>query len=193
MNAPIPSKDDETLVAQARRGDTAAFDDLVIRYQDRVFNMSLRMLGNREDALDVSQEVFITVFKNLERFQERSRFGTWLYRITVNKCRDELRRRGSVKHTRPASLDAGDSEPSAGAAGPVAQASARELEALLEQAIAALPEGVREVMLLRDTQDLSYEEIAGIVDVPVGTVRSRLNRARALLKERLAPTLEAES
>ncbi len=194
MNAPIPSKDDETLVAQARRGDTAAFDDLVIRYQDRVFNMSFRMLGNREDALDVSQEVFITVFKNLERFQERSRFGTWLYRITVNKCRDELRRRGSVKHTRPASLDAGDKEPSAGvAAGPVAQASARELEALLEQAIAALPVDLREVMLLRDTQDLSYEEIAGIVDVPVGTVRSRLNRARALLKERLAPTLEAES
>ena len=179
-------------MAQARGGDTAAFDDLVTRYQDRVFNMSYRMLSNREDALDVSQEVFVTVFKSLGRFQERAQFGTWLYRITVNKCRDELRRRGSVKHTRPASLDAADIEPSAGRAGPVEHASARELQTLLEQAIAELPEDVREAMLLRDTQDLSYEEIAEVVDVPVGTVRSRLNRARTLLRERLAPTLETE-
>ncbi len=181
-------------MAQARRGDTAAFDDLVIRYQDRVFNMSYRMLGNREDAMDVSQEVFVTVFRSIGRFQERARFGTWLYRITVNRCRDELRRRGSVKHTRPASLSAGDTDPAAGVgAGPVEQASARELQALLKRAIAELPEDVREVMLLRDTEDLAYEEIAAIVEVPVGTVRSRLNRARTLLKQRLAPLLEAES
>ena len=181
-------------MAQARRGDTAAFDDLVTRYQDRVFNMSYRMLGNREDAMDVSQEVFVTVFRSIGRFQERARFGTWLYRITVNRCRDELRRRGSVKHTRPGSLNAGDIDPAAGVgAGPVEQASARELQALLERAIAELPEDVREVMLLRDTEDLAYEEIAAIVEVPVGTVRSRLNRARTLLKQRLAPSLEAES
>lgn len=181
-------------MAQARRGDTVAFDDLVIRYQDRVFNMSYRMLGNREDAMDVSQEVFVTVFRSIGRFQERARFGTWLYRIIVNRCRDELRRRVSVKHTRPASLSAGDVEPTARVgAGPVEQASARELQVLLERAIAELPEDVREVMVLRDTEDLAYEEIAAIVDVPVGTVRSRLNRARTLLKERLAPLLEAES
>jgi len=194
LNARNPSKTDETLVAQARRGDTVAFDDLVIRYQDRVFNMSYRMLGNREDAMDVSQEVFVTVFRSIGRFQERARFGTWLYRIIVNRCRDELRRRVSVKHTRPASLSAGDVEPAARVgAGPVEQASARELQVLLERAIAELPEDVREVMVLRDTEDLAYEEIAAIVDVPVGTVRSRLNRARTLLKERLAPLLEAES
>ena len=156
--------------------------------------MSYRMLSNREDAMDISQEVFITVFKSLGRFQERARFGTWLYRITVNRCRDELRRRGSVKHTRPASLDAGDGTLPAGpAAGPVEQAEAGELEALIELAIAELPDDVREVLVLRDTQDLNYEQIAAIVDVPVGTVRSRLNRARTLLRERLGPMLEKDS
>lgn len=200
MNAPIPSKSeqdqgDESLVARARDGDAEAFDALVVRYQDRVFNMSLRMLGNREDALDVSQEIFLTVYRGLDRFEERSRFGTWLYRITVNRCRDELRRRGSVKHTRPQSLDASEPciEPAGQDATPAQHASARELEGLVESAIAGLPEEARETLLLRDTQDLSYDEIAAVLDVPVGTVRSRLNRARVLLKESLAPILGVES
>ena len=180
-------------MAEARRGDAAAFNALVTAYQDRVFNMANRMLRNREDAADISQEVFLTAYKALDRFEERARFSTWLYRITVNKCRDEIRRRGSKKHTRPVSLDAAATEPAARAAGPSDHAEAHELHDRIEGAIANLPEDVREVLLLRDTQDLAYEEIAAIVDVPVGTVRSRLNRARTLLKEHLAPLLEADS
>ena len=97
---------DQALIERARGGDREAFDALVVRYQDQVYNMSLRMLGNREDALDCAQEIFLTVYRSLERFEARAKFSTWLYRVTVNRCRDELRRRGMVKHTRPLSLDA---------------------------------------------------------------------------------------
>ncbi len=103
LESPISSKSvpdperDAALVAQARTGDPAAFDALVVRYQDRVYNMAFRMLGHREDALDVAQEIFLTVYRSLARFQAKARFSTWLYRVTVNRCRDELRRRGTVK------------------------------------------------------------------------------------------------
>ncbi|MHC4342215.1 MAG: RNA polymerase sigma factor, partial [Planctomycetota bacterium] len=103
MEAPITSNkiepepgSDETLISRARSGDAAAFDALILRHQDRVYNMAYRMLGNREDALDLSQEVFLTVFRSLGRFEAKARFSTWLYRVTVNRCRDEIRRRGSV-------------------------------------------------------------------------------------------------
>lgn len=199
MSGPIPSKSEHdqgaelALVARARRGDAEALDTLVLRYQDRVFNMCYRMLANRDDALDVAQEVFLTVFRSIGRFEERARFSTWLYRITVNRCRDELRRRASVKHTRPQSLHASEDpvDPRGPEPAPDEQASAKELESLVERCIEELPGDVREVLVLRDTQDLPYDDIASILDIPVGTVRSRLNRARTLLKERLAPILEA--
>jgi RNA polymerase sigma-70 factor (ECF subfamily) len=203
MNLPAPNPSnpeqeqvsDETLVARARSGDRAAFDALVLRYQDRVFNMSLRMLGNREDALDTAQEVLVTAYRSLGGFQERARFSTWLYRITVNRCRDELRRRQTVKHTRPASLDAGEDplEPAGPPVTPDQEASARELAGAVERAIGGLPEEVREALVLRDTHGLGYEQIAKACSIPVGTVRSRLNRARTLLKEKLAPLLELDS
>jgi len=201
----ITSKDtpelepDEALVISARVGTADAFDALVARHQDRVYNMAYRILGNREDALDLSQEVFLTVFKNLDHFEERSRFGTWLYRVTVNRCRDELRRRSSIKHTRPASLDAMRSdddargvEPAAATPSPADCAVGRETQGMVERAIAGLPEEAREALVLRDSQGFSYDEIADVLEVPVGTVRSRLNRARTLLKEQLRPILDVE-
>ncbi|MHC4931285.1 MAG: sigma-70 family RNA polymerase sigma factor [Planctomycetota bacterium] len=205
MEAPITSNksepepgSDETLVSRARSGDTAAFDALILRHQDRVYNMAYRMLGNREDALDLSQEVFITVFRGLGRFEAKARFSTWLYRVTVNRCRDALRRRGSVKHTRPQSLDAardGESPREIASTGrpPPEEAMGREVRERVEGAIGELPEDTREVLILRDREDLSYEEIAEILAIPVGTVRSRLNRARTLLRELLRPILEVES
>jgi RNA polymerase sigma-70 factor (ECF subfamily) len=183
---------DEPLVARARAGDGEAFEALVLKYKDRVFSMCARMLGNRTDADDVTQEVFVTLFRNIERFEERARFSTWLYRITMTRCWDELRRRKTVKHTRPQSLDAdeGPGEPAGREVGPEEGARLKELEALVERSVAELPEDAREVLLLRDNQELSYEEIAEIVEIPVGTVRSRLNRARKLLMEKLGPALE---
>ena len=205
MEAPITSNktepepgSDGALVSQARSGDAAAFDALILRHQDRVYNMAYRMLGNREDALDLSQEVFLTVFRSLGRFEAKARFSTWLYRVTVNRCRDELRRRGSVKHTRPHSLDVvrdGESprEIASNVPPPPEEAVGREMRQRVEEAIADLPGDAREVLVLRDREDLSYEEIAEILEIPLGTVRSRLNRARTLLKDELRPILEVES
>jgi len=192
---------DAVLVAQARAGDRASFDALILRHQDRVYNMALRMLGHKEDALDVAQEIFVTIFRSLDRFAEKARFSTWLYRVTVNRCRDELRRRTTVKHTRPRSLDMpmpGDPErrsidPPTGGASPLQGAMARETQELVARAIGELPEDAREVLVMRDVEDLSYEEIADVLEIPVGTVRSRLNRARTLLRERIRPILEVES
>ncbi|MHC4163855.1 MAG: RNA polymerase sigma factor [Planctomycetota bacterium] len=189
------------LVAQARAGDRISFDALILRHQDRVYNMALRMLGHREDALDVAQEIFVTIFRSLDRFEEKARFSTWLYRVTVNRCRDELRRRTTVRHTRPRSLETlthGDPErrsvdPPARGASPLEGAVARETEELVAGAICELPEDAREVLVMRDVEDLSYEEIADVLEIPVGTVRSRLNRARMLLRERIRPILEVES
>jgi len=185
---------DAELVARARKGDRAAFDGLVARHQDRVFTMAYRMLGHREEALDACQEVFLAAYRSLGAFEEKARFTTWLYRVTVNRCRDELRKRGFVKHTRPASLDATPDgtalEPPADpSADPARAAESRERDEHVARAIAALPEESRAVLVLRDVQGLAYDEIAAVLAVPVGTVRSRLFRARAQLRGALAPML----
>ncbi len=185
-----PARDAE-LVARARDGDRAAFDELVLRHEDRVFNMALRMLGNADDALDLAQEVFLSAYRALHGFEGKALFSTWLYRVTVNRCRDEMRRRATVKHTRPRPLEAGRAsddlplDPPARAASPADAVVARESHALVAAAVAALPDDAREALVLRDVEGLAYEEIAEILDVPVGTVRSRLHRARSLVRERL--------
>ena len=193
--------DDRELVAAAKGGERSAFDQLVVRHQDKVFNMSYRILGDREEALDCSQEIFLSAYRGLGRFDDRARFGTWLYRITVNRCRDQIRRRGFRKYTRPVSLDAsgpdeesdGALEPAARESTPLERASTGERTALVNTALQELPEDAREILLLRDLQGLSYEEVAEILEVPIGTVRSRLSRARGLLRERLLPILEGEA
>jgi len=208
LESPIPSNPvqdhdlDGSLIARARAGESDALDALVVRYQDRVFNMAYRILGNREDALDTAQEIFLTVFKTMHRFEERARFSTWLYRVTVNRCRDELRRRGTRKHTRPRSLDAvragdeqdgGRADPPARGLSPEESAIAGEAGATIQAAIDGLPEDAREVLVLRDVEDCSYEEIADILSIPVGTVRSRLHRARGLMRDALRPMLEEKA
>ncbi len=181
---------DAALVARARDGDRVAFDELVLRHEDRVYNMALRMLGNADDALDLAQEVFLSAYRALGAFESKSLFSTWLYRVTVNRCRDELRRRATVKHTRPRPL--GGPEPDDPPADPPARAPsaedaavAKESLALVADAVAALPEESREALVLRDVEGLAYEEIAAVLEVPLGTVRSRIHRARSLLRDRL--------
>jgi RNA polymerase sigma-70 factor (ECF subfamily) len=181
---------DAALVARARDGDRGAFDELVLRHEDRVYNMALRMLGNPDDALDVAQEVFLSAYRALKGFEMKSLFSTWLYRVTVNRCRDEMRRRATVKHTRPRPLggpgpDDPPEDPPARASSPDDAAVARESAAIVAAAVAALPDEAREALVLRDMEGLAYEEIAAVLDVPVGTVRSRLHRARGLLRDRL--------
>jgi RNA polymerase sigma-70 factor (ECF subfamily) len=194
-----PSKDlpdresDEALVALAQGGNEAALEALLGRHQDRVYQLAYRMLGHREDALDVAQDVFVSVFRGLERFESKAMFTTWLHRVTVNRCRDELRRRGSRKHARPLSLDAVDAiDPPSADPAPDARAASAEAHEAVARAVEELPDDAREVLVLRDVQDLAYEEIAEVLGVPVGTVRSRLHRARHLVRERIRPILGGE-
>jgi RNA polymerase sigma-70 factor (ECF subfamily) len=194
---PATRDPDLDLVEACRAGHGDAFDALVRRHEARVVRLAARLLGDTDAALDAAQEAFVKAWRALPRFQGEARFSTWLVRIVINQCRNDLRRRRTVKHTRPLSLDApaalsdgvvGDSVAAAGPA-PFDVARGREVERSLEAALGRLDAEAREVVWLRDAEDLSYEDIAEILDVPVGTVRSRLHRARAELRRHMSGVL----
>ncbi len=178
-------------------GDSGAFDSLVERHQGRVFRLACRLLGDRDSALDAAQETFVKAWKALPRFKGDARFSTWLTRIAINQCRNELRKRGTVKHTRPLSLDdvvPGTDSPRADsveASGASAWETVRgeEVRTAFTAAMEALEPESREVLILTEVEALSYEGIAELLDVPVGTVRSRLHRARADVRRRMAAVL----
>ena len=171
----------------AQRGDTAAFNELVLMYQTSVFNVALRTLGHSEDAADATQETFIAAYRAIEEFRGGS-FKAWLLRIAVNTCYDLLRR----KQRRPStSLDVivDESGDQAGFAdrrvGPERAALAAETVSVVEQGLLTLPDDQRVIVVLCDVQGLSYEEAADAEGVALGTVKSRLSRARARLRQYL--------
>ncbi len=179
------------LIRKLRERDEKAFREIVERYRDTIYNLTYRMLGNREEAEDVSQEVFITVFKSIESFRGDSKFSTWLYRIAVNHCKNRIKYL-SRRHDRDQSEydEEVEGDQAAGAATaptpiprPDKQLEGVELEQIMQRCIAALDEEQRLVVVLRDVEDLSYEEICAITSLPVGTVKSRLHRARLALKK----------
>lgn len=184
--------DDLELVSRARSKDAEAIQTLILRYQDRVYNTAYRMMGDRGLAEDVAQEVFLKAFKALKKFKGNSSFSTWLYRITVNACTSEwrkasARKRGrelSLSHPNPDGASAGF-DPPGGGEDPSASAEREERSRAVHEAIQELEEDFRTVVVLRDIEGFSYEEIADIIDCPLGTVRSRLHRARNDLKEKL--------
>ena len=176
-------------IKKAAAGDADAFEKLVLRYQGQVYNLCLRMTGNTEDAADLSQEAFLKAWRNLESFQGDSAFSTWLYRLTSNACLDFLR---SIKRKPQLSLvttdkngeeqllDLPDTAPS-----PEARILAAEEQDLLGKAMASLDEEQRQILTLRVVNDLSYSEIAKILSLKEGTVKSRLARARDQLRKNL--------
>ena len=177
---------DSELIAASLTGDTAAFGRLVERHQDRLFNSLLRFTGSADDAQDIAQEAFVQAFTKLDRFRSDSAFFTWLYRIAMNRAISASRKRRER-----VSLD-GMNESGAGAdpachTPPEAPTIAAERVEMVHRALATLAEEHREVLVLREFDGLDYQEIAAIVAVPVGTVRSRLFRARSQLREALAP------
>jgi RNA polymerase sigma-70 factor (ECF subfamily) len=168
------------LIARSVGGDLEAYDQLVGVYQDRVYQVAYRVTGNHEDAWDVAQEAFVHAFRSMARFRGAATFSTWLHRITVNAALDLVRRRPPQPSV---PLDAvvmsGGHEP--------ADAAARaDMQRRIHHAIAALPVDQRVVVVLRDLQELTYEEIAAVLRIPVGTVRSRLSRGRETLRRHLA-------
>ena len=174
------------LVRRAQSGDLAAFNTLVIQHQDAAYSLARRFLGTREAAEDATQEAFIRAYRRIESFRGE-RFRSWLFSIVANAARDELRRRKrrpqlSLDEARDnpdrPSLDPPDPGPS-----PEAEAVRGDLRAALEGALLELPEDWREVVILSDVQGLTYEEIAETLSLPLGTVKSRLSRARGRLRD----------
>jgi RNA polymerase sigma-70 factor (ECF subfamily) len=168
---------DRWLVDKARAGDMDAYEALVRRHRDRIYRIALRMLGDRHDAEDIAQDVVIQVWTALAGFTGASSFTTWLYRIVVNRCLNQIRRR---RWTRPVLED--DPQPSAGAADTVI---ARQRARAAMEAIAALPSDQRAVIVLHQLEGLSYREVAAVVNVSEDAVRGRLHRARLRLLESL--------
>jgi len=181
-------------IARLKERDPSAFDEIVRRYGDKVFSLIYRMLGNRQEAEDVAQEVFITVFKTVDSFRGEAKFSTWLLRIAANQSKNR------IKYLARRPVDGGEiddaNQPGApgGTPGPVAHAQieppdkmleAAETERLMQAAIAELDEEHRLLVILRDVEEMSYQEIGEITGLPEGTIKSRLHRARMAIKEHL--------
>jgi len=184
-----PTKE-EAIVQAARTGDLEAFNTLVQLHQDRVYNLAYRILGDQAHAADAAQEAFILAYRHIRRFHTGS-FMAWLYRITTNVCYDALRyhkRRPAVSFTYLSDAVDDDRELDLPAHedGPEALLQRRELAALLQRHISALPIDQRTVLVLSDVQGLSDKEIAAVMRSNVGTVKSRLSRARAKLRQSLS-------
>jgi RNA polymerase sigma-70 factor (ECF subfamily) len=176
---------DDELASAAAAGDRGALELLLDRHADRIHAVCRRVLANPEDAFDATQEAMIAIVRGIARFDGRSAFTTWMYRVATNAALDEGRRRGR----RPIPVDAVPEAPAGGSA-PDALVEAR-LD--VDAALAALPEEFRVAVVLRDLCDLDYAEIATALDIPPGTVRSRIARGRAALAETLGnPAAEAE-
>ncbi|HEX3030181.1 MAG TPA: sigma-70 family RNA polymerase sigma factor [Clostridia bacterium] len=182
------SENEKALLKKAKDGDVEAFESLVERYQKKVYNIALRITGNSEDAAEIAQEALIRVFRSLKNFKEESSFSTWIFRITTNLCLDEIRKRKNkqvVYINDEIKLDDGevkiqieDKSP-----GPEEKAQTNEVRRIVNDAIQSLSEEHRTIIVLRDIEGFSYEEIARIVKCPEGTVKSRINRARQSLKD----------
>jgi len=189
------------LVERARQGDRDAFDGLVDAYASQVYNLALRITGRREDAEDCVQEAFLRAFSSLPSFRGEAAFSTWLYRIALNVANDAARRqsRSALTASELAAGDPGDEPPQIDRwdesdrderSQPEAVFLARQRRELVLRAIRDLPEHQRTVVVLYDLQGFTYDQIAQITRTRVGTVKSRLNRARLALKDLLAPYLE---
>jgi len=193
-NRNLDLADEHVLLEQCRRQNYEAFSKIVDAYQARVFGFVRRMVRNEEEALDVTQDVFIKAYRHLERFDGRSSLRTWLFRIAHNLCIDRARRRRRLPDEtslEPADADGVPIEFPDRRWNPERLALSQEMNAVVEQAIGTMSDKLRTVLLLHDKEDLGYDEIARTVDVPVGTVKSRLFLARAHLQRHLGRYLES--
>ncbi len=186
---------DEDLMEKIVEGSEAAFAQLVRRYQGKVTNLVHRFIYDRDRAAEIAQEVFLRVYLHRKRYRRSGRFSTWIYTIAANLAKNEIRRKSRLKGVMSldslleATGDSGaflaDKRP-----GPESAAHQHQVEEIVMAAIHKLPMKYREVILLRDVQQLTYEEIELVLSIPGGTVRSRINRARNQLKEMLEPVLK---
>jgi RNA polymerase sigma-70 factor, ECF subfamily len=201
--SPPASHLERRLVRALKMGDPDAFERLVRLHQDRVYGLCLRMMGNREEAEDLAQEVFLTVYNSIRSFREESLLSTWIYRITRNHCLNRLKFLKRRAHERKQPLDetqqadlAGDNihqAVSGRVPRPDRLVEGKQMEAIIQKQIGKLSGEHRELIVLRDIEHLSYEEIQDITGLAAGTVKSRLHRARMELARMMAPYLDEES
>jgi len=191
MSSDGADRDEQRFIARLIARDERAFNELVELYENRVFRLVFRMLGRREEAEDMAQEVFVQVFKAVGQFRGDSKLSTWVYRIAINLCKNRLkylsrRHSGAEEELEPmadrAPLTMGTGVTTGDISRPDQMVEGYQLERIVHEAIAELDADFREVLILRDVEDLTYEELCEITGLPDGTVKSRLHRARAMLK-----------
>lgn len=186
---------EKLLVSRSQKGDISAFEELIYNYEKKAYNIAFRIMGNEEDAKDMTQEAFIKIYKSIGNFRGESTFSTWLYRIVTNVCLDELRKR-KKNSTIPLEMNIETEKGNA-----VLELSAEketpediyeqvEKKHMIQSAISSLADDYKTVIILRDVQGFSYEEIATMLNCSLGTIKSRINRARNLLKDKLRHQLE---
>ena len=190
-NNAVGGDEDLQYVILCRKGDIESFGELVERHQKKMLNIAYRMLGDYDEACDVVQEAFLAAYKSINKFKAEAKFSTWLYRIVVNYTKNRLKQRKSLAQHEGGSLD--DSThgqggcsaclSAAGSGNPAELLEQRERETNVQKCITALEVEYREVLVMRDIQGFSYEEIRDVLQIPDGTVKSRLSRARVALKD----------
>jgi len=192
MSADLPAtppseapREIEALIQRCLQGDQLAWDAIVQQYRRKVFNVAYKFVGRHEEAEDLTQDIFIKIFKSLGTFDRRANFQTWLISVSRNLCIDHYR---SVRQERQAidyQIDPNELSAMANDPGPIAAIEQQDRVVLLREALAALPESLRKAVLMRDIQELTYQEIADRLHLPEGTVKSRINRGRTELARQI--------
>ncbi len=175
----------DSLIKRCLHGDQAAWDAIVRQHWRKVFNVAYKFVGKHDEAEDLAQDIFLKVFKSLDTFDRRANFQTWLISVSRNLCIDHYRSVRKERETIDRDVDANELTPAAPEPSPMAALEQRDRVELLREALAALPESLRTAVLLRDIQELSYQEIADRLQLPEGTVKSRINRGRTELARQI--------
>ncbi len=175
----------DSLIAQCLAGDQVAWETIVHQNWRKVFNVAYKFVGKHDEAEDLTQDIFLKIFKALATFDRRANFQTWIISISRNLCIDHYRSVRKERQTIARDVDAGDLQPVSVERGPYAAAEHQDLRAMLRQALHTLPATLRTAVVLRDLQELSYQEIADHLHLPEGTVKSRINRGRLELARQL--------
>jgi RNA polymerase sigma-70 factor, ECF subfamily len=180
-----PAEMIETLIKRCLRGDELAWEQIVRQYWRKVFNVAYKFVGRHAEAEDLTQEIFLKIFKSLDTFDRRANFQTWLISISRNLCIDHYRSVRKERETIDRDVDTNELAPASHDPGPVAALEQRDRVELLKQALSSLPDTLRTAVLMRDIQELSYQEIADRLRLPEGTVKSRINRGRTELARQI--------
>ena len=185
MGAAPPPTTPDSLIEQCLAGDQLAWEQIVRQNWRKVFNVAYKFVGKHDEAEDLTQDIFLKIFKALGTFDRRANFQTWIISISRNLCIDHYRSVRKERQTIARDVDSSDLQPATHERGPYAQAEHQDLRAQLRQALETLPIALRTAVVLRDLQELSYQEIADRLGLPEGTVKSRINRGRIELAHQL--------